>query len=43
MLDVAAGLTAVGLDAPVFISADRRLFAAAEAEGLITDGPNRYT
>jgi hypothetical protein len=26
----------------VFVSADRRLLAAAEAEGLLTDDPNRH-
>ncbi len=42
MLDVAVRLAAVGLDAPVFVSADRRLLAAAEVEGLTTDDPNRH-
>lgn len=39
-LDNAARLRAAGLGAPVFVSADRRLLAAAEAEGLMTDDPN---
>lgn len=41
-LDNAARLTAAGLDTPVFVSADRRLLAAAAAEGLATDDPNAH-
>lgn len=41
-LDNAARFATVGLDAPVFVSADRRLLAAAEAEGLLTDDPNQH-
>jgi predicted nucleic acid-binding protein len=42
-LDTAAFFAAVGLAAPIFVSADRRLLAAAEAEGLIADDPNRHS
>lgn len=42
MLDVVARIAAVGLDSPVFVSADRRLLVAAEAEGLIIDDPNQH-
>ncbi len=41
-LDNAARLTAAGLASPLFVSADRRLLAAAEAEGLATDDPNQH-
>ncbi len=42
-LDLRARLIATGLAAPIFASADRRLLAAAEAEGLFTDDPNRHS
>jgi predicted nucleic acid-binding protein len=42
-LDLRARLVVAGQAAPVFVSADRRLLAAAEAEGLLTDDPNRYS
>lgn len=42
-LDLHARLVAAGQAAPVFVSADRRLLAAAEVEGLITDDPNRHS
>lgn len=41
-LDMAERLFAARRAAPVFVSADRRLLAAAEAEGLITDDPNQH-
>ena len=41
-LDLRARLSATGLAAPIFVSADRRLLAAAETEGLLTDDPNRH-
>lgn len=31
-----------GLTVPVFVSADRRLLAAAAAEGLATDDPDQH-
>jgi uncharacterized protein len=42
-LDLRARLSATSLAAPIFVSADRRLLAAAEAEGLLTDDPNQHT
>lgn len=42
-LDLRARLIATGLAAPIFVSADRHLLSAAEAEGLITDDPNRHS
>lgn len=42
-LDSRARLIATGLAAPIFVSADRHLLSAAEAEGLITDDPNRHS
>ncbi len=41
-LDMADRLAAAGRAAPVFVSADRRLLTAAEAEGLITVDPNQH-
>lgn len=41
-LDYADRLTGVGLAPLVFVSADRRLLAGAEAEGLATDDPNAH-
>lgn len=39
-LEIRDSLLVIGGDPPVFVSADRRLLAAAEAEGLVTDDPN---
>ena len=41
-LTITTRLLASGLESTIFVSADRRLLAAAEAEGLITDDPNRH-
>jgi predicted nucleic acid-binding protein len=41
-LDLRARLLVASQITPVFVSADRRLLAAAEAEGLITDDPNQH-
>lgn len=35
-------LLAAGSSAPIFLSADDRLLAAAQAEGFVTDDPNRH-
>lgn len=41
-LELAANMIVAGLAAPVFLSADRRLLATAEEEGLMTDDPNSH-
>lgn len=41
-LDSAMQLLANEVSVPVLVSADRRLLAAAESEGLITDDPNQH-
>jgi len=42
VLDMKEQLAYTSLAPPIFVSADRRLLAAAEAEGLVTDDPNRH-
>ena len=41
-LDRTAQLIGSEIVTPIFVAADRRLLAAAEAEGLVTDDPNRH-
>ena len=41
-LDLRAQLLNTNRIAPIFVSADRRLLAAADAEGLPTDDPNEH-
>ncbi len=41
-LQVKAGCAALGIPAPIFVSADNDLNAAAAAEGLATDDPNAH-
>jgi hypothetical protein len=41
-LEITRQATAVGLPAPVFVSADEVLLAAAQAEGLQTENPNDH-
>ena len=41
-LQVNAGCAALGIPAPIFVSADNNLNAAAAAEGLAVDDPNAH-
>ena len=40
--ELTAGLTQVGLPAPIFVSADTQLLQAARAEGLAIENPNDH-
>jgi len=41
-VDWANDLTSVGLSAPIFVTADENLLAAARAEGLVAENPNEH-
>jgi predicted nucleic acid-binding protein len=41
-LELGLKLTAAGLPAPIFVSADANLLAAARAEGLMAENPNEH-
>ncbi len=41
-VDWAHDLTLIGLPAPIFVTADANLLAAARAEGLVAEDPNEY-
>jgi len=41
-LDLWADLVEIGLPAPIFVSADANLLAAARAEGLTAENPNEH-
>ena len=41
-LDLRADLVEIGLPAPIFVTADANLLAAARAEGLVAEDPNAH-